>query len=110
MLQTIEVQIDSNGYIHSLEPIQKLPIGRAFVTLLENPITLSEPEIKAEQTFDNLFGILTASHSVSLEDMEQSDYINDDDYLKSINGMVQSINEARNEPIANGVTLDNLDW
>ncbi len=42
--------------------------------------------------------------------LEQSDYINDDDYLNSINGMVQSINEARNEPIANGVTLDNLDW
>ena len=42
--------------------------------------------------------------------LEQSEYINDDDYLKSINGMVQSINEARNEPIAKGVTLDDLDW
>ena len=49
-------------------------------------------------------------HFSSNEILEQSDYINDDDYLNSINGMVQSINEARNEPIANGVTLDNLDW
>jgi hypothetical protein len=42
--------------------------------------------------------------------LEQSEYINDDDYLKSINGMVQSINETRNEPIAKGLTLDDLDW
>ena len=72
MLQTIEVQIDSNGYIHPLEPIKKLPTGRAFLTLLENPITPSEPEIKSRQPFDSLFGILTAPHSVSLDEMEQS--------------------------------------
>jgi len=42
--------------------------------------------------------------------LEQSTYINDDEYLRSIEGMVKSINEARNEPIEKGVTLDKLDW
>ena len=34
MLKTIEIEIDENGYIHSMEPIQ-LPIGRALLTILE---------------------------------------------------------------------------
>lgn len=72
MLQTIEVHIDTNGYIHPIEPIKKLPMGRALLTLLENPISISEIENKSEQSFDNLFGILTANHSVSLEEMEQT--------------------------------------
>ena len=72
MLQTIEVHIDTNGYIHPIEPIKKLPMGRALLTLLENPINTSEIENNPEQTFDSLFGILTANHSVSLEEMEQT--------------------------------------
>jgi hypothetical protein len=42
--------------------------------------------------------------------LEQSEYISDDEYLRSIEGMVESIKEARKEPIENGVTLDELDW
>jgi len=42
--------------------------------------------------------------------LEQTNYVSEDEYLRSIDGMVQSINEARNEPIKNGVTLDKLDW
>jgi hypothetical protein len=72
MLQTIEVHIDTNGYIHPIEPIKKLPMGRALLTLLENPINTTEIENNSEQSFDNLFGILTANHSVSLEEMEQT--------------------------------------
>lgn len=71
MLQTIEVQIDYNGVVHSIDPAaNKLPAGRAFLTLLEN----TAPKIKPSQPnpFDDLFGILTASHSVSLEEMEQA--------------------------------------
>ncbi len=34
----------------------------------------------------------------------------DDDYLRTIDGMVQSIKEARNEPIERGITLDKLEW
>jgi hypothetical protein len=42
--------------------------------------------------------------------LEQSEYTSDDDYLRSIDGMVQSIQQARAEPIEKGVTLDKLDW
>ena len=33
-----------------------------------------------------------------------------DEYLRSINGMEESIIEASNESIENGVTLDKLEW
>ena len=42
--------------------------------------------------------------------LDQSEYISDDEYLRSIDGMVESIQEARNEPNHHGVTLDKLDW
>ncbi|MFK5976137.1 MAG: hypothetical protein QM493_06480 [Sulfurovum sp.] len=42
--------------------------------------------------------------------LDKSEYISDDIYLRSIDGMVESIQDARNEPIANGVTLDKLEW
>jgi hypothetical protein len=42
--------------------------------------------------------------------LEQSDYVSDDEYLREIEGMVQSINSARTETIEQGVTLDKLDW
>ena len=42
--------------------------------------------------------------------LDQSDYVSDDEYLRSIDGMVQSIQEARKEPDCNGITLDKLDW
>jgi hypothetical protein len=42
--------------------------------------------------------------------LDQSDYVSDDEYLRTIDGMVQSINEAREEPENKGVTLDKLDW
>ncbi len=34
MLQTIEVQIDGNGYNHTIEPLKQLPAGRGLLTLL----------------------------------------------------------------------------
>ena len=42
--------------------------------------------------------------------LDQSDYVSDDEYLRGIEGMLQSINSARTEPIEQGVTLDKLDW
>ena len=51
---------------------------------------------------DKFLGLLKHFSSNEIKILDQSEYISDDDYLKSINGMVQSINEARNEPIANG--------
>lgn len=69
MLQTIEVQIDNNGMIYPIEPQIKLPIGRALLTLLDN--TVNQPEIAhIENPFDDLFGIVKSTHSVSLEEIE----------------------------------------
>lgn len=34
----------------------------------------------------------------------------DDEYLRKVDGMIESIKEARNEPIENGVNLEELDW
>jgi len=70
MLQTIEVQIDTNGYIHTVEPVMQLPAGRGLLTLLENTITTAKPKTKTQKSFDDLFGIVKATHSVSLEEIE----------------------------------------
>ena len=40
MLQNIEVEIDSIGHIHPLEPLAFIPSGRAYLTLL--PVTKKE--------------------------------------------------------------------
>lgn len=49
MLQTIEVEIDASGHVHPLEPIFKLPVGRALLTLLQPTVDealhLSEPAL-----------------------------------------------------------------
>ena len=37
MLQTIEVEIDTNGRVHPLEPLSRLPTGRALLILLTPP-------------------------------------------------------------------------
>jgi len=42
--------------------------------------------------------------------LEQSSYVSDDEYLRGIEGMVQSIQEARSESIDQGLTLDKIDW
>ena len=42
--------------------------------------------------------------------LEQSDYMSDDEYLRSITGMVDSIQDARQEPLSKGVDLDHLEY
>lgn len=42
--------------------------------------------------------------------VEIDDYLSDDDYLRSQEGMVESIKDARSESLDNGVTLQDLDW
>jgi len=42
--------------------------------------------------------------------LDQEEYVDDDTYLRSIDGMVKSIQEARQEPMENAVTLDQLEW
>ncbi len=59
---------------------------------------------------EKFFWLLNHFSKNEIKILEQSEYISDDDYLRKIDGMVQSILRARNEPIENGVTLDKLDW
>ena len=42
--------------------------------------------------------------------LEQDEYVDDDTYLRTIDGMIKSIHDARNEPLVNGIPLDKLDW
>jgi hypothetical protein len=42
--------------------------------------------------------------------LEQSDYVSDDEYLRGIEGMIQSIQAARDESIEQRLSLDELDW
>jgi hypothetical protein len=61
-------------------------------------------------TYDKFFWLLNHFSKNEVKILDQSKYISDDEYLRNINGMVESIQEARNEPIENGVTLDKLEW
>lgn len=42
--------------------------------------------------------------------LDQTEFKSDDEYLRSIKGMEQSIIDASNEPNENFVTIDKLDW
>ncbi len=59
---------------------------------------------------EKFFWLLNHFSKNEIQILEQSEYMSDDDYLRKIDGMVQSIKEARNEPIERGVTLDKLEW
>jgi hypothetical protein len=71
MLQTIEVEIDAKGHIH---PLEKLPLphkgkSRAFLTILpELPAVRRRSNTSGQETPAS--GVLTASRSVSLDEME----------------------------------------
>ena len=42
--------------------------------------------------------------------VEIDEYLSDDDYLRSQEGMVESIKAARDEPLDKGVSLQDLNW
>ena len=42
--------------------------------------------------------------------LEQSDFVSDDEYLRGIEGMIQTIQAARDESIEQSLSLDELDW
>ncbi|MBW4054979.1 MAG: hypothetical protein HIU83_06200 [Proteobacteria bacterium] len=71
MLQTIEVEIDTKGHIH---PLEKLPLphkgkSRALLTILPTfPAVRRQTGTVGQET--PAFGVLTASRSVSIDEME----------------------------------------
>lgn len=74
MLQTIEVHIDNHGMIYPIEPQIKLPIGRALLTLLDDTFVKQAEPLESDSSFDDLFGIFTATRTATLEDMQQAIY------------------------------------
>ncbi len=63
-----------------------------------------------DNTYDKFFWLLKHFSKNEVKILDQSKYISDDEYLRNIDGMVESIQETRNEPIENGVPLDKLEW
>lgn len=59
---------------------------------------------------DKFLWLLEHFSKNEIQILEETNYISDDDYLKSIKGMEESILIASNEPIKNYVTIDKLDW
>ena len=59
---------------------------------------------------DKFLWLLSHFNKQEVSIVEQTEYLSDDEYLRSIDGMVESILEARDEPIEKGVTLDKLEW
>ncbi len=59
---------------------------------------------------DKFLWLLNHFSKNEVEILEQTIYKNDDEYLRSIKGMQESIIQASKEPIKNYVTADKLDW
>ncbi len=59
---------------------------------------------------DRFLWLLNHFKQNEVEILYKTTYQNDDDYLRSIKGMEQSIVQASNEPIENYVPADKLDW
>lgn len=59
---------------------------------------------------DKFLWLLNHFSQNEVEILENTIYKSDDEYLRSIKGMEESIIEASNEPIENYVTADKLDW
>ena len=59
---------------------------------------------------DKFLWLLNHFSQNEIEILDTTTYQSDDDYLRSIKGMEQSIIQASNEPIGNYVTIDKLDW
>jgi len=59
---------------------------------------------------DKFLWLLNHFSQNEVEILDKTTYQSDDDYLRSVKGMEESIIQASNEPIENYVTADKLDW
>lgn len=60
--------------------------------------------------FDKFSWLLNHFSKGEVTILDQSKYISDDEYLRSMDGMVESIQNARNAPSEQGVSIDKLEW
>ncbi len=60
--------------------------------------------------YDKFFWLLKHFSKNEITILEQSKFVSDDEYLRSIDGMEESLKASRAESIENGVTEDKLDW
>ena len=60
--------------------------------------------------YDKFLWLLNHFSKQEVTVLDKSEYISDDTYLRGLDGVVESIKDARDEHIENGVTLDKLEW
>lgn len=63
-----------------------------------------------DQVSDKFLWLLNHFSRSEIEILDRTTYQSDDAYLRSIEGMPESIIEAANTPIEYYVTADQLDW
>ena len=67
--------------------------------------------LKVEDSINDKFiWLLNHFSKNEIEILDKTTYQSDDEYLRSIKGMEDSIIEASNEPLENYTTSDKLDW
>jgi hypothetical protein len=67
--------------------------------------------LKINDTINEKFAWLLEHFSTDeIRILDQDEYVDDDTYLRNIDGMVKSIQEARQEPVESAVTLEQLEW
>ena len=67
--------------------------------------------LKINDTINEKFAWLLEHFSTDeIKILDQDEYVDDDTYLRSIDGMVKSIQEARQESVESAVTLEQLEW
>ena len=67
--------------------------------------------LKIDESIEEKFlWLLQHFSKKEIEILDKTIYKSDDEYLRSIEGMEESILEAANEPMENYTTIDKLDW
>jgi hypothetical protein len=59
---------------------------------------------------DKFLWLLNHFNQQEVEILEKTTYQSDDEYIKSVQGMEQSIVDASKEPVEDYVSRDELDW
>lgn len=63
-----------------------------------------------DQVSEKFMWLLQHFAASEVKIVELDETLSDDAYLRSIDGMVESLHQARQEPIQQGVSINQLDW